>query len=55
MTKTGWRLKDGEAKTPVVGRDRHDTDRGQIPREEGAGDKRVPAGEQGSLFHRDAG
>ena len=47
--------KDGEAKTPVVGRDRQDTGRGQIPREEAKGDKRVPAGEQGSLFHPDAG
>ena len=40
---------------PVVGRDRNDTDRGQIPREEAKGDKRVPAGEQGALFHPDAG
>ena len=48
-------MKDGEAKTPVVSRDRNDTDRGEIPREEGAGDKRVPEGEQGALFHPDAG
>ena len=48
-------MKDGEAKTPVVGRDRNDTDRGEIPREEGEGDKRLPEGEQGSLFHPDAG
>ena len=48
-------MKDGEAKTPVVGRDRQDTGRSNVPREEGAGDKRVPAGEQGALFHPDAG
>ena len=47
-------MKDGEAKTPVVGGDRQDTGRGNVPREEGAGDKRVPAGEQGALFHPDA-
>ena len=48
-------MKDGEAKTPVVRRDRQDTGRGDVPREEAEGDKRVPAGEQGALFHRDAG
>ena len=48
-------MKGGEAKTPVVGGDRQDTGRGNVPREEGAGDKRVPAGEQGALFHPDAG
>ena len=47
--------KDGEAKTPVVGGDRQDTGRGNVPREEAKGDKRVPAGEQGALFHPDAG
>ena len=40
---------------PVVGRDRNDTDRGEIPRDEGTGDKRLPVGEQGALFHPDAG
>ena len=47
--------KDGEAKTPVVGGDRQDTGRSNVPREEGEGDQRVPAGEQGALFHPDAG
>ena len=40
---------------PVVGRDRNDTGRGNVPREEAKGDKRLPAGEQGSLFHGAAG
>ena len=48
-------IKDGEAPTPVVSRNRHDTSRGNVPREETEGDQRVPAGEQGSLFHREAG
>ena len=52
--------KDGGATAvklpiPVGGRDRNDTDRGEIPRDEGEGDKRLPAGEQGALFHPDAG
>ena len=47
--------KDGEAPTPVVSRNRHDTGRGNVPREETEGDQRLPEGEQGSLFHGEAG
>jgi len=47
--------KDGEAPTPMVSRNRHDTGRGDVPREETEGDQRLPAGEQGALFHPDAG
>ena len=47
--------KDGEAPIPMVGRNRHDTGRGNVPREEAEGDQRVPEGEQGSLFHGEAG
>ena len=47
--------KDGAATAPMVSRDRHDTGRGNVPREETKGDQRVPVGEQGSLFHGEAG
>ncbi len=49
------RILDTPTSSRMVGRDRHAMDRGQILREEREGDKSLPEGEQGSLFHREAG